>query len=150
MVFTVAHQPIFAAKQKEGLSRGSKQTFFLLLCRKDGFTSRHRYLSCCVVDYNSRNTMANDIPAYNTAQPLQFTNLDQLLWGIVKTLQWYSLPIMAIAIATLGVFLIMSGDDTDRKSRLKGWIVNILIGGLLIFGAATLASIIKQFVGGSV
>lgn len=94
--------------------------------------------------------MDNSIPAYNTAQPLQFTNLDQLLWGIVKTLQWYSLPIMAIAIATLGVFLVMSGDDTDRKSRLKGWIVNIFIGGLLIFGAATLASIIKQFVGGSV
>ena len=103
-----------------------------------------------VVDYNSRNTMDNSIPAYNTAQPLQFTNLDQLLWGIVKTLQWYSLPIMAIAIATLGVFLIMSGDDTDRKSRLKGWIVNIFIGGLLIFGAAALAGIIKQFVGGSV
>jgi hypothetical protein len=94
--------------------------------------------------------MANDISAYNAAQPLQFTNLDQLLWGIVKTLQWYSLPIMAIAIATLGVFLIMSGDDTDRKSRLKGWIVNIFIGGLLIFGAAALAGIIKQFVGGSV
>lgn len=80
----------------------------------------------------------------------QFTSLDQLLWGIVKTLQWYSLPIMAIAIATLGVFLVMSGDDTDRKSRLKGWIMNILVGGLLIFGAATLANIIKQFVGGTV
>ena len=86
---------------------------------------------------------------YSTAQPLQFANLDQLLWGIVKTLQWYSLPIMAIAIATLGVFLVMSGDDTDRKSRLKGWIINILVGGLLIFGAATLANIIKQFVGGT-
>lgn len=48
--------------------------------------------------------MANDISAYNAAQPLQFTNLDQLLWGIVKTLQWYSLPIMAIAIATLVYF----------------------------------------------
>ena len=94
--------------------------------------------------------MANDISAYNNSQPLQFTNLDQLLWGIVKTLQWYSLPIMAIAIATLGVFLIMSGDDTDRKSSLKGWIINILIGGLLIFGAATLAGIIKQFVGGAI
>jgi hypothetical protein len=94
--------------------------------------------------------MANDISAYNAAQPLQFTSLDQLLWGIVKTLQWYSLPIMAIAIATLGVFLVMSGDDTDRKSRLKGWIMNILVGGLLIFGAATLANIIKQFVGGTV
>ncbi|OGH27780.1 MAG: hypothetical protein A3C27_02320 [Candidatus Levybacteria bacterium RIFCSPHIGHO2_02_FULL_39_36] len=85
---------------------------------------------------------------YDSAQPLQITNLDQLLWGIVKTLQYYSLPIMAIAIATLGVFLVMSGDDTDRKSRLKGWIVNILIGGLLIFGSASIAEIIKTFVGG--
>lgn len=86
---------------------------------------------------------------YNSAQPLQFANLDQLLWGIVKTLQYYSLPAMAIAIATLGVFLVMSGDDTDRKSRLKGWIINILIGGLLVFGSATLAQIIKTFVGGT-
>ena len=85
---------------------------------------------------------------YDSAQPLQITNLDQLLWGIVKTLQYYSLPITAIAIATLGVFLVMSGDDTDRKSRLKGWIVNILIGGLLIFGSASIAEIIKTFVGG--
>jgi hypothetical protein len=87
---------------------------------------------------------------YNSAQPLQFANLDQLLWGIVKTLQYYSLPAMAIAIATLGVFLVTSGDDTDRKSRLKGWIVNILVGGLLVFGSATLAEIIKTFVGGTV
>lgn len=86
---------------------------------------------------------------YNSAQPLQFANLDQLLWGIVKTLQYYSLPAMAIAIAMLGVFLVMSGDDTDRKSKLRGWIVNILIGGLLVFGAATLAQIIKTFVGGT-
>lgn len=86
---------------------------------------------------------------YNNAQPLQFSNLDQLLWGIVKTLQYYSLPAMAIAIATLGVFLVMSGDDTDRKSKLKGWIINILVGGLLVFGAATLAQIIKTFVGGT-
>ncbi len=86
---------------------------------------------------------------YNSAQPLQFENLDQLLWGIVKTLQYYSLPAMAIAIATLGVFLVMSGDDTDRKSKLKGWIINILVGGLLVFGAASLAQIIKTFVGGS-
>ncbi len=86
---------------------------------------------------------------YNSAQPLKFNSLDQLLWGIVKTLQWYSLPVMAIAIATLGIALVMSGDDTDRKSRLKGWIMNILLGGVLIFGASTLAEIIKTFVGGT-
>ena len=93
------------------------------------------------------NTMQSS--GYNSAQPLQFNNLDQLLWGIVKTLQYYSLPVMAIAIATLGLFLVMSGDDIERKSRLKGWIMNILVGGLLVFGSATLAEIIKKFVGGA-
>ena len=93
--------------------------------------------------------MGNEVPSYTSAQPIQFNNLDNLLWGIVKTLQWYSLPVMAIAIATLGIFLVMSGDDTDRKSRLKGWITNILIGGMLVFGASTIAEVVKKFVGGS-
>ena len=90
-----------------------------------------------------------NVDGYTNAQPLQFTNLDNLLWGIVKTLQWYSLPTMAIAIAVIGVFLVTSGDDTDRKARLKGWISNILLGGLLVFGASTLAEVIKKFVGGA-
>lgn len=90
-----------------------------------------------------------DSSGYDSAQPLQIENLDQLLWGIVKTLQYYSLPVMAIAIATLGIFLVMSGDDTDRKARLKGWIMNILLGGLLVFGASTIAEIIKRYVGGA-
>lgn len=92
--------------------------------------------------------MSEQIPGYDTAQPIMFANLDSLLWGIVKTLQYFSLPVMALSIAVLGIALIASGDDTDRKSRLKSWIFNILIGGLLVFGAATIASILKQFVGG--
>lgn len=86
---------------------------------------------------------------YGGAQPIQFGNLDNLLWGIVKTIQYYSLPVMAIAIGALGIMLIMSGDDTDRKTRLKSAIFNILFGGLLVFGAALLAGIIKGFVGGT-
>lgn len=93
--------------------------------------------------------MGNNTPGYGSATPIQFQNLDQLLWGIVKTLQYYSLPVMALSIAILGVALIASGDDTERKSKLRGWIFNILIGGLLVFGAATLASILKQFLGGA-
>ena len=92
--------------------------------------------------------MSEQIPGYDTAQPIMFANLDSLLWGIVKTLQYFSLPVMALSTAVLGIALIASGDDTDRKSRLKSWIFNILIGGLLVFGAATIASILKQFVGG--
>lgn len=93
--------------------------------------------------------MGNNIPGYNSAQPIQFQNLDQLLWGIVKTLQWYSLPVMTVSIAILGIALIASGDDTERKSKLRGWIFNVLIGGLLVFGAASIASILKQFLGGA-
>ena len=90
-----------------------------------------------------------NITSYQNAQPILFENLDTLLWGIVKTLQYYSLPVMALSIAVLGIALIASGDDTERKSRLKGWIFNILIGGLLVFGSETIASILKQFVGGT-
>ena len=93
--------------------------------------------------------MGNNLSGYDAASPIQFQNLDQLLWGVVKTLQYFSLPVMALSIAALGIALIASGDDTDRKARLKGWIFNILIGGLLVFGAATLASVLKQFVGGT-
>ncbi len=93
--------------------------------------------------------MGNDISSYNSAKPIQFQNLDQLLWGVVKTLQYFSLPVMALSIAAIGIAMIWSGDDTEQKLRLKGWIINILIGGLLVFGAATIASVLKQFVGGT-
>lgn len=81
--------------------------------------------------------------------PIQFANLDKLLWGLVATLQFYSLPVMALSIAAIGVALIASGDDTERKQKLKGWIFNILFGGLLVFGATTIATVLKGFLGGS-
>lgn len=80
--------------------------------------------------------------------PIQFPGLDSLLWGIVATLQYYSLPAMALSIAAIGIALVMSGDDVDRKSRLKHWIFNILVGGLFVFGSTTLANILKGFLGG--
>lgn len=80
--------------------------------------------------------------------PIQFAGLDALLWGVVATLVYYSLPVMALSIAGIGVALIMSGDDMDRKARLKSWIFNILIGGLLVFGSSTIATVLKGFLGG--
>ena len=81
--------------------------------------------------------------------PIQFASLDQLLWGLVATLQFYSLPIMALSIAGIGIALVASGDDVERKSRLKSWIFNILVGGLLVFGSTTIASVLKSFLGGN-
>lgn len=81
--------------------------------------------------------------------PIQFTSLDTLLWGLVATLQFYSLPVMALSIAGIGIALVASGDDTERKSRLKSWIFNILVGGLLVFGSTTIASVLKSFLGGN-
>ncbi len=80
--------------------------------------------------------------------PIQFPALESLLWGIVATLVYYSLPVMALSIAGIGIALIMSGDDIDRKARLKSWIFNILIGGLLVFGSSTIATVLKGFLGG--
>jgi hypothetical protein len=80
---------------------------------------------------------------------IQFASLTSLLWGLVATIQFYSLPVMALSIAGIGVALVASGDDTERKARLKHWIFNILIGGILVFGAVTIANLLKGFVGGS-
>jgi hypothetical protein len=81
--------------------------------------------------------------------PIQFASLDKLLWGLVSTLQFYSLPVMALSIAGIGIALVASGDDIERKSRLKHWIFNILIGGLLVFGSTTIANVLKGFLGGN-
>lgn len=86
------------------------------------------------------------MPAGTT--PIQFASLTTLLWGLVSTIQFYSLPVMALSIAGIGVALVASGDDIERKSRLRHWIFNILIGGLLVFGSATIATTLKTFLGG--
>ena len=77
---------------------------------------------------------------------IQIGNLGQLLWDIVATIQFYSLPVMAISIAGIGIAMIFSGDDSARKENLRGWIVKILLGGVLVFCAATIAQIIKNSV----
>lgn len=78
-----------------------------------------------------------------TGQVIKIGSLDTLMWSIVTTIQWYTLPIMAIALAFLGVKLVMSGDDPHSKNELKGWIIKILVGGFIVFGATTIAGILK-------
>jgi hypothetical protein len=81
-------------------------------------------------------------------QVMQFGNLDSLLWSIVKTIQYYTLPVMAIVLAFFGIKMMTSGDDTSAKDSAKSWFTKILIGGLIVFGATTLANVIKGAVGG--
>lgn len=91
---------------------------------------------------------AHELFLYMQGTPIQFAGLDALLWGIVATLQYYSLPVMSLSVAGIGVALITSGDDIERKARLKHWVFNIMIGGLLVFGASTIANVLKGFLGG--
>jgi len=84
-----------------------------------------------------------------SGQPIVFDSLDKLLWSIILTVQYYTLPVMAIALVLLGVKLLTSSDDTNTKEIVKNWMVKILIGGVIIFGAATIATIIKSNVGGT-
>ena len=83
-----------------------------------------------------------------SGQPIVFDSLDKLLWSIILTVQYYTLPIMAIALVLLGIKLLTSSDDTNTKEIVKNWMIKILIGGVIIFGAATIATIIKSNVGG--
>lgn len=79
---------------------------------------------------------------------ISFPSLDNLLWSIVATIQYYTLPVMAIGLVLLGIKLVSSGDDTATKDMVKSWMVKILIGGILIFGASMIANLIKTAVGG--
>jgi hypothetical protein len=78
--------------------------------------------------------------------PIVFQNLDNLLQSVISTIRYYSLPVMAIILALLGVKLIISGDDTSSKDLIKSWMIKILIGGAIIFGASVLAGAIKTAV----
>lgn len=79
---------------------------------------------------------------------IAFSNLDNLLWSVIVTIQYYTLPIMTIALVFLGIKLVASGDDTASKDIVKSWMLKILVGGVLIFGAAVIAGLIKTAVGG--
>ena len=94
----------------------------------------------------NKNSLAAGI---ESGQPIVFDSLDKLLWSIILTVQYYTLPIMAIALVLLGIKLLTSSDDTNTKETVKNWMIKILIGGIIIFGAATIASIIKSNVGGT-
>ncbi len=75
-------------------------------------------------------------------------SIDELLWSVVKTIQYYSLPMMAIALVGLGAKLITSGDDNQTKQAVKSWMIKVLSGGLIIFGASSIANVLKSAVGG--
>ena len=85
---------------------------------------------------------------YAEASVIVLGSVDDLLWSIVKTIQYYSLPSMALGLAGLGIRLVTSGDDTQLKTTIKSWMIKILTGGIIIFGASTIASILKTAVGG--
>lgn len=80
-----------------------------------------------------------------TGKVIHIGSLDTLLWSIVATIQWYTLPLMAIALVFLGINLLMSGEDAHRKSEIKGWAFKIILGAFIIFGATTIAEVLKSF-----
>ncbi len=91
---------------------------------------------------------ASTLPVRAEGQAISFPNLDNLLWSIVATIQYYTLPLMAIGLVLLGIKLVASGDDTATKDVVKSWMVKILIGGVFIFGASMISGLIKTAVGG--
>lgn len=70
--------------------------------------------------------------------------IENILWSVVKTIQKLAVPITAIALVAVGIGIVTSGEDDARKTDLKKIGGRILIGGVLVFGAATLAELIKN------
>jgi len=83
----------------------------------------------------------------SSGQAIVFGSFEKLLWSIIVTVQYYTLPIMTIALVLLGIKLLTSGDDTSIKEVIKNWMIKILIGGVIIFGAATIANLIRGSIG---
>lgn len=83
--------------------------------------------------------------ASTTGQVIHVGSLDTLLWSVVSTIQFYTLPLMAIALVFFGVRLLISDDNPHTKSEIKGWMFKIIIGAFIIFGATTIASVLKNF-----
>lgn len=71
-------------------------------------------------------------------------NIEDILWKVVYTIQALAIPITGIALAAVGIGIMTSGEDEGRKSQLKSIGTKILIGGVLIFGATTLARLIAS------
>jgi hypothetical protein len=88
------------------------------------------------------------LPVHAQGEPIRLGGIEDILWVIVATIQFYTLPILAIVVALLGFRLVTSGDDISSKENIKGWIFKVLIGGAIIFSAATIAQVIKTSVGG--
>jgi len=82
--------------------------------------------------------------AQSEGEVIKVEKIDAFLWSIIKTIQWYTLPLMAIALVGIGLKLVLSGDDNSSKEQAKSWLIRILIGGTLIFGAATIAGVLKN------
>ncbi|NJK70681.1 MAG: TrbC/VirB2 family protein [Thermales bacterium] len=86
--------------------------------------------------------------AQDSGQVFRVDSIDSLLWSIVKTIQYYTLPIMAIVIAAFGIRLLTSGENVSTKESSKSWIIKVLIGSAIIFGATTIATLFKTYLGG--
>jgi len=85
----------------------------------------------------------NKVYASDKGAAIEIPAIDNLLWSVIKTIQFYTIPLMTLAIVVIGIRLLLSGEDTQVKEQSKNWIIRILIGGTLIFGATTIASLIK-------
>lgn len=91
---------------------------------------------------------ASPVHAQDQGSVIQIGTIDNLLWSIVKTIQFYALPVGAVVIAGLGIKMLTSGDDTGAKENMKSWMVKVGIGMAIIFGATTIATVLKSSVGG--
>ena len=80
---------------------------------------------------------------YSSAQPLDISNILNFLWSIIKTGQMSYTVIAAGALIILGISLAMSGDNTNKKMSILGWMASIVGGGVLIWGAPWIAGLIN-------
>jgi hypothetical protein len=115
---------------------------------KTSFLSKATVALVSVVALSSKVLGASVPVSVDTGEAIQFSSIDKLLWDIVATIKYYTLPVMAIALVLLGIKLLTSGDDTSIKEVVKSWMLKILVGGVIIFSATAIAGLIKTNIQG--
>lgn len=77
-----------------------------------------------------------------SGQTIVFDSLDKLLRSIILSVQYYTLPIMAIALILLGIKLLTSIYNKRTVVLIKSWLIKIFIIGVIIFSTSTIVTLI--------
>lgn len=87
---------------------------------------------------------APDAAAQGTTfnSPTRFTNIQQFVAAALQILVWISLPIISVAVVYSGFLFVLARGNKTELERAKRNFLYVIIGTILVLGAATFANLL--------